>query len=98
MRMGRLPVNLLVSVALMAASASAAGPAPVASTQAGTGDSGLRRAEMSAQRPPRPHLVIRPHRFRPGPTARRFCRAWLAQEYRLSGPVIVPQMRCWWEQ
>ena len=31
------------------------------------------------------------------PNAVRQCRSWLAREYRVSGPVIVPQMYCWWE-
>src|SRR5262245_18253653 len=31
------------------------------------------------------------------PNAVRQCRAWLAREYRVSGPVIVPQMYCWWQ-
>ncbi|HZN28976.1 MAG TPA: hypothetical protein VFB88_06405 [Xanthobacteraceae bacterium] len=32
----------------------------------------------------------------PGPGYVRECKAWLAQEFRPSGPVITPQMRCWW--
>ncbi len=32
----------------------------------------------------------------PGPGAVRQCRSWLAQEFRPSGPVIVPRMSCWW--
>ena len=31
-----------------------------------------------------------------GPNAKRHCHFWLAKEYRASGPVITPQMRCWW--
>ena len=34
----------------------------------------------------------------PGPDAVRQCTAWLAPEYRPSGTVIVPRMRCWWER
>ncbi|MET0538685.1 MAG: hypothetical protein ABWZ64_12190 [Xanthobacteraceae bacterium] len=34
----------------------------------------------------------------PGPGAVRQCTSWLAQENRVSGPVIVPRMRCWWER
>jgi hypothetical protein len=33
----------------------------------------------------------------PGPGAVRECTSWLAQEYRPSGPVITPRMRCWWQ-
>jgi len=50
--------------------------------------------EFAAQS--RPRIVIRP-RIHPGPNAQRYCRSWLAKEYRVSGTVIVPQMRCWWE-
>ena len=33
----------------------------------------------------------------PGPGFVRQCASWLAPEARASGPVIVPQMRCWWQ-
>jgi hypothetical protein len=33
----------------------------------------------------------------PGPGFVRECTSWLAPENRLSGPVIVPKMRCWWQ-
>ena len=40
----------------------------------------------------RPHVTIHPrHRVL------RYCRSWLAEEYRVSGTVIVPRMYCWWE-
>jgi hypothetical protein len=32
----------------------------------------------------------------PGPNAKRECVARLVQEFRPSGPVVVPRMRCWW--
>jgi hypothetical protein len=31
------------------------------------------------------------------PNAVRQCRSWLVTEYRVSGTVVTPQMRCWWE-
>lgn len=34
----------------------------------------------------------------PGPNAVRQCASWLAAEYRPSGAVIVPRMRCWWQR
>jgi hypothetical protein len=52
--------------------------------------------ERAAQQK-RPRVTIYPRRVYLGPNAKRQCRSWLAQEYRVSGPVIVPQMRCWWE-
>jgi hypothetical protein len=33
----------------------------------------------------------------PGPGFVRQCSSWLAGENRVSGPVIVPRMRCWWQ-
>lgn len=50
--------------------------------------------ELAAQS--RPRITIYPRRIEPGPNAKRQCRAWLAQEYRVSGPVIVPRQECWW--
>lgn len=52
--------------------------------------------EFAAQTARRPHIVIRPRRIAPGPNSKRYCRFWLAKEYRVSGPVIVPQQQCWW--
>ena len=34
----------------------------------------------------------------PGPGAVRQCSSWLVTENRVSGSVIVPKMRCWWER
>ena len=51
--------------------------------------------EMAAQT--RPRVTIHPRQIRPGPNAKRYCRFWLAQEYRVSGPVIAPQQHCWWQ-
>ncbi len=45
----------------------------------------------------RPRIVIHPRTSHPGPNAKRYCRSWLVQEYRVSGPVIVPRMQCWWQ-
>ena len=45
----------------------------------------------------RPRVTIHPRRIYPGPNAKRYCRSWLAKEYRVSGTVIVPHMHCWWQ-
>jgi len=44
----------------------------------------------------RPRITIYPRRYLP-PNATRQCVSWLVTEYRISGTVIVPRMRCWWE-
>jgi hypothetical protein len=54
--------------------------------------------ELSAQRRARPRTRIRiyaPYAY-PGPNAVRQCTSWLEPEWRASGTVIVPRMRCWW--
>ncbi len=51
--------------------------------------------ELSAQA--RPRITIYPRHRALGPNAKRYCRAWLAQEYRVSGTVIVPRQHCWWQ-
>ncbi len=50
--------------------------------------------ELAAQ--PRPRITVHPRRSYPGPNAKRYCQFWLAKEYRVSGTVITPQQRCWW--
>jgi hypothetical protein len=45
----------------------------------------------------RPRVTIYRRSLYPRPNAVRQCYSWLTREYRVSGPVIVPQMRCWWE-
>jgi len=61
----------------------------------------------SVRRPPRrvpiyPRYQAEPDevypRYYPGPDAVRVCNATYAQEYRPSGPVIVPHMTCVWRR
>ena len=51
--------------------------------------------EFAAQS--RTRIIVHPRTSFPGPNAKRYCRSWLAKEYRVSGTVIVPRMRCWWQ-
>jgi hypothetical protein len=69
-------------------------PARVAFSSHGSSGSGRYTIEFAAQS--RPRVTIHPRRSHPGPNSKRYCQSWLAKEYRVSGPVIVPQMRCWW--
>jgi hypothetical protein len=64
------------------------------SAGARAGDESRYVYEFAAQS--RPRITIHPRSTYPGRNAKRLCRSWLAKEYRFSGPVIVPQMRCWW--
>jgi hypothetical protein len=69
-----------------------AADAPV-SAQSASGASNVERSVPKS----RPRIVIHSRRTDLSPNARRHCRAWLAQEYRVSGTVIVPRMQCWWQ-
>jgi hypothetical protein len=99
--LGLLAVILAVSAGMSPASAEFFGchdkPGKVLASYAGSpssySDSRRYTHEFAAQT--RPHITIR--RSHPGSNAKRLCRSWLVKEYRISGPVIVPQMRCWWE-
>jgi hypothetical protein len=68
-----------------------------ACAQASAAENARGTQEYAAQTAHRPHIVIRPRRLEPGPNSKRYCRSWLAKEYRVSGPVIVPQQQCWWQ-
>jgi hypothetical protein len=88
--MGIMPRNRSVSaMALLIAAVFSGGPVNAAENARGS-------QEFAAQTVRRPHIVIHPRRVEPGPNSRRYCRFWLAQQYRVSGPVIVPQQQCWW--
>jgi type IV pilus biogenesis protein CpaD/CtpE len=52
--------------------------------------------ELAAQSA-RPRITVYPRQTRPGRAAQRHCRSWVAKEYRVSGPVIVPRTQCWWQ-
>jgi hypothetical protein len=52
-------------------------------------------SDLAAQR--RAGVYVTSGRRGPGPNSVRQCRSWLAQEYRVSGTVVVPRMQCWWE-
>ena len=51
--------------------------------------------QVAAQR--RPQIVVHP-RHRLSPNATRHCKSWLAKQIWPNGQVVImPQMRCWWE-
>jgi hypothetical protein len=52
-------------------------------------------AQSRRRRAPTQLRVIRERTYLP-PTAVRACDAWYEQEFRPSGTVIVPRMRCRW--
>lgn len=79
----------LFAIAVLTGALFVGGQASAAENARGT-------REFAAQTVRRPHIVIRPRRLEPGPNSKRICRFRLGQEYRVSGPVIVPQQYCWW--
>jgi len=95
-RMLRTMPGLTLVVAVLVASFGPAMAAPAADARVSQNHSDRHSQDLAA-RTKRPRVTIYPRRFRPGPNAIRQCRSWLVREYRVSGPVIVPRMRCWWE-
>ena len=85
--MRRVVLGLSI-IALVFASVASAAP-----SQAGAS----RNTDEFAAQQSRPRITIHPRETRPGPNAKRYCRSWLAKEYRVSGTVIVPRMQCWWQ-
>jgi len=63
--------------------------------QASSDGAAMRRALVHPPARIRVHPLAQSY---PGPDAVRQCASWLASEYRPSGTVIVPKMRCWWER
>ena len=54
--------------------------------------------DSDAPKRPRPRITVHPRTSgQLPPTAKRYCHAQLVKEYRVSGPVIVPHMQCWWQ-
>ncbi len=85
-----MPKNSSVfAIAVLVAAYFAGGPARAV-------DNARDSREFATQTARRPHIVIRPRRVAAGANSKRYCRFWLAKEYRVSGPVIVPQQQCWW--
>lgn len=77
--------------------AASASDAAVAYAQAGQTEVAVPRRPRVRRAPTRIRVYPLPYGY-PGPNAVRQCTSWLAQEYRPSGTVIVPRMRCWWER
>lgn len=96
-RTSAILVGFFVGLIVLAApGASRAEPATVAAAH-----HGLTAEEFSAQsrriirRAPRRVPIYRGSHY-PGPNSVRVCNAHYEQEYRPSGTVIVPRMRCYW--
>jgi hypothetical protein len=108
----KLAISFSVSAALLGASSLLVTPAEAQTTQQGTRVAqALTPDDLAARparpRPPRrvrvyPRAVAEPDdvypRYDPGPNAVRVCNATYVQEFRPSGPVIVPHMTCVWRR
>ena len=95
----------LAIIALLAAAVSdgwmtpsaAGGRAPIAEASDLSAQTRRVRPRVRIYRQPAAWPYPRPGYYSwPGPNAVRQCVDWYAAEYRPSGPVITPQMRCWW--
>ena len=96
--------------AILVAFVSVAWPAERAAAQSAWRGTSFAQAVPEDARPPRrayrpaPRLRVTPYyedqgvipHYYPGPNAVRVCNAHYVQEYRPSGTVIVPRMRCRW--
>ena len=82
MRVAILFATILGAVAL--------GPTPVAAEPAGKPVVAPSALSSQARRPPARLRVY------PGRLLYRDCDFHLAQQWRPSGPVVVPVQRCWW--
>jgi hypothetical protein len=85
------------AVGAMTASAAAGCGDRLQSARAACVDSNSTPTQELAAQTRRPRVTIYRRRASLPPNAVRQCRSWLVREYRVSGPVIVPQMYCWWE-
>lgn len=90
---GSLAAAVVMGAAI--ATPASAGFVDCSNRACGQADPSITR-ELAAQTK-RPRVTIYRRRTYLAPNAVRQCRSWLVTEYRISGPVIVPQMRCWWE-
>jgi hypothetical protein len=93
--------------AVLALACGAAGFAPVRLAAQPAMEQAAPATEWSAQDQRRPRIRVQPQPPAwpyplpgdyawPGPGAVRVCQDWYATEYRPSGTVVTPQMRCRW--
>src|ERR1700761_7672079 len=97
----------IVVAAFLMALAGAVGFSTQAAAQSSSTGIKLAQADLPDARPrprrpssrlrvtPYPEQGVIPH-YNPGPNAKRVCDAHYEQEFRPSGTVIVPRMRCYW--
>jgi hypothetical protein len=97
--MRKLRLAILAGCALAAISVAANSPAEAQGTSVHAGQSANAAPSIEAtaqSRRPRTQLRIYRERAYLPPNAVRACDAWYEQEFRPSGTVIVPRMRCRW--
>ena len=98
---------VLAAISVMTRGGAAALAAPAGddnsaveiSSQATTMRTRPRIGRVYPRYPRRPYTTLHPLPYGidyPGPRAVRQCVSRLVPEYRPSGTVIVPRMRCWW--
>src|SRR5215813_7147295 len=98
-----LTIIALAAAAGMAAVSDAwaqAAPGSEAATQSRPPARARTRITVSPAYPYRTYSTTYPTPYKyeaPGPGYVRQCASWLAKDYRPSGTVIMPGMRCWWQ-
>lgn len=96
--MRKLALAILAGCALAAVGVAANSPAAaqaVGNAQTATAAQPLEATGQVRRRPRTQLRVYRNGAYLP-PNAVRECNSWLEQEFRPSGTVIVPRMRCRW--
>jgi hypothetical protein len=104
----KLAISLALSVAMAGAFMLFLTGAEAQTTQRGMRTAQAATEEPLAPRTPPKRVRIYPRyqaepddvypRYNPGPNAVRVCNATYVQEFRPSGPVIVPRTTCVWRR
>ena len=96
MRTSAILLGLFTGLVVLAMpDVSHAQPAKVAATHTQAAEEFSAQSRRVIRRAPRRVPIYRGSSY-PGPNAVRVCNAHYEQEYRPSGTVIVPRMRCYW--
>jgi hypothetical protein len=96
----KMPRSAAIIVLMLGAAALELAALPAASAQTSQSARPPARIRVTPAYPYRTYSTTYPVPYRaeyPGPGYVRQCTSWLATEHRLSGTVLTPQMRCWWQ-
>ena len=92
------PLAMLgVSILALVSAGSSQAAVTEQGAQARSAQAVLAQVAQAGPRRARTRIDVYPRGYsQPGPNSVRECQAWYVQEFRPSGTVVVPRMRCWW--